>query len=195
MEYKKLVSFITAVRIGSGPDVLTNSLKNNFGIQGLKDMIDSIYSTSKYKGKGDYGYEICLKLDECDSEGIEAVNSELNTNQKKFTKWTITDRGTQLMLDMNLNPRWAHNKIDHIWLNDAFKITKKSKYYWIWNHAHIMMKENWDEYLFNSQEMWHKPWTTEHRGSERGEGTLNYSPLLHHDFVQEKQKPGEIVEG
>ena len=153
MEYKKLVSFITAVRIGSGPDVLTNSLKNNFGIQGLKDMIDSVYETSKYKGEGDYGYEICLKLDECDTEGIELVNSELTDTQKKFTKWTITSRRSHLMVEMALNPRWAHNKIDHIWLNDAFKISEKSKFYWIWNH----------------------------------------SPVLHYDFVKEKQNPGEIA--
>jgi len=193
MEYKKLVSFITAVRIGSGPDVLTNSLKNNFGIQGLKDMIDSVYETSKYKGEGDYGYEICLKLDECDTEGIELVNSELTDTQKKFTKWTITSRRSHLMVEMALNPRWAHNKIDHIWLNDAFKISEKSKFYWIWNHSHIMMKENWDEYLFNSKELWHKPWTTEHSGSPDGIGTLNYSPVLHYDFVKEKQNPGEIA--
>ena len=185
MEYKKLVSFIFGVRFSDGNDVLTNSFENNFGIEGFLNMVDSVYDTSTHKGKGEYGYEFCIKLDSCDKVGIDFVNNGLNSTQKKFIRYTITDRGTSYCIRNNIDPQHAHTGIDHIWLNQAYNISKPSRYYWIWNHGNIMRKDGWDEYIHENNQKWYKPWTDHHINSGNGVGTMNIFPILDHDLIKE----------
>ena len=186
MKYKKLVSFIFGVRFSNGNDVLTNSFENNFGIEGFLNMVDSVYDTSTHKGKGEYGYEFCIKLDSCDKVGIDFVNNGLNSTQKKFIRYTITDRGTSYCIKKNIDPQPADMGIDHIWLTQAYNISKPSRYYWIWNHGNIMRKNGWDEYIHENNQKWYKPWTDHHINSGNGVGTMNIFPLLHHDLIKER---------
>ena len=175
-----LVTFLCPIRIDGSNKLRIDEqfLAANKGVEGVSDMLNSL----KNNCSGKHKWEIIFKIDEDDNSAINWFNSV--QNEYPYPRAVFSPRGSNL-------PK-AQYKVIHEWLNECYAISKKSKWYWLWNHANLLETEDtdlkWDEVIAEKKDKFIWPRTDVHK---KKPSMGNLFPVISGEIVEERKSVGD----